>query len=576
MSTLLLSAAAASSAEGISVDIIRPENVKPGMRGYGLTVMRGTEPERFEIEVLGRLHNMMPRQDIILVKCLEESVVKTGVAQGMSGSPIYIVKDGKSLLMGALAYGWSFQTEPIAGITPIVNMMEGLKPVPQIAAPAAGPRDPQRIVAALRGQDEPEPGPAAAPGQLRPVTTPLMVSGVSAQLMGDLKRRLAPLGLEPVQGGSGGADDKKDVRPFRPGDAIGVQLMRGDSDWTAIGTVTHVEGKRVLAFGHPFLHAGPWQAPATRARVEWIMARSYTSFKLATPTGVIGRLVNDLQSCIAAELGPEPEMIPMAVSVTAPEREEARYSYEMIQHRQITGILAFYAAVDSINAAFPLRNDATLRIGTTVAVKDHGSVTIDMIEASGSSVSYSLSRPLEVLLGNPFEHVRIEKVDVKVDVQPGRRTAYIMSARCETPVVKAGATVALRVKLRPFGAEDTEIVVKLPVPKEFKGKKYPVKIVPAGSIAPPIAPPRNFGDYMSLLEKAFAYPETSLALVTPRLTRGVRTEGHVMSALPSSVINVLSPAGAPGPTPEGDLKHQLFETEWVLSGSAAVALDVIE
>lgn len=108
-------------------DVLPLSEIRPKMKGYGLTVFEGTKPERFEIEVIDVLKRFLPKQDLILIKTRHPRLEVARVVAGMSGSPIYI--DGK--MIGAYAYGWTFAREPVAGVTPIENMLGELdRPIP--------------------------------------------------------------------------------------------------------------------------------------------------------------------------------------------------------------------------------------------------------------------------------------------------------------------------------------------------------------------------------------------------------------------------------------------------------------
>jgi len=571
----------APTAAGIErQDIIRPEEARPGAKGFGLTVFRGSEPERFDVEVLGRLRNALPAQDLVLVRCRGGALAESKIVAGMSGSPVYLEDaDGKARLLGAIAYSWSFQVDAVAGVTPITNMLEGLEAFKVAAAAERRPAFPPvadggPIGAYLLGEQPFAADPA--PGGLRPIATPVIVSGVPSVFMGELRRALAPWGLEPVQGGSGSGEADAEPRGLRPGDAMGVQLMRGDSDWTAIGTVTHVDGPHVLAFGHPFLLAGPWEAPVTRAEIEWTLARDSFSFKLANSGRPVGRLVDDRQPCVVAELGRPPAMVPCEVEVRGRGRQGRTFRYEVVQHPSITGVLSLFAVMDSVYAAYPWEDDALLTVSQRIELADGRSVSLRSVEAASGVFSSAMASPLRSLLANPFERVKIARLEYRIDVEPGRRTAEIVSVRASSREVRAGAQVTLRVRLRPFGAADAELDVPVQVPEEPRRGQFTAKVSAARLVRPDVAPPQNLDDYLAELEAAFRYPATSLVVVTEGPTRGLRDRGRVLPALPASVVNVLSPAGVAGAAPSADPVHKLVDTKWVLSGSASLTLEVVD
>jgi hypothetical protein len=609
----LLSLAARAGETPARDDILAPEDVKAGMKGFGLTVFSGHDPERFTIEVIGRLRNMFPQQDIILIRSRDEKLKDSRIAGGMSGSPIYVeCADGKERLIGALAYAWSFEVEAIAGVTPITNMLAGLEDTKREAAKADNTKpnasehataspgdavdaadlilstiDPERARAALTSTEGMLKGPSGGSrafaaggldGELRPVATPLMVSGLGLARMDEVRRIFSPLGLEPVRGGAGsgtGAPGKGGKISFTPGDAIGVQLMRGDSDFTAIGTVTYVEGDHILAFGHPFFQAGRWEAPVTKAEVVLILASQSRSIKLANAGQVAGRLLDDLQPCIVAEIGGKVEMTPCTVKVHGPGRATRTFNFEMIRHPSLTARLAFFALSDSVMSAFPLADDAVLTVKQRLEISGGRTLELETVTAAQGSFSYAMTSPLTMVLSNPFERVSIERMDFDVRVEPGRRTARITSAEAARREAKPGDEVPVRVRVRPFGRdwdEEEEIELIVRVPADARPGKLPVTVMPGSAVRPDVAPIRNLDEYIAGV--ALLRRPTTLVAIVPRPTRGLRRDGRVMPALPSSVMNVLAPASAPGPGPSRDRTLVERETDWVLTGSASVVITV--
>ena len=310
---------------GLAADTLRPEQLSPGMKGYGLSVFKGTKPERFDVEVIGVLRNALPKQDMILIHMSGADLEKHKVIAGMSGSPVYI--DGK--LIGALAYGWTFENEPLAGVTPIHNMIAELK------RPVVAPSSINASVSLGRMSSMPVPFalPNAAFAQAagdfttpRPLLTPLSLGGFSSRVLERFASRFTGFGMMPIAAGGAGAR----VLPHRsgdmePGGAIGVQLIRGDMDATAIGTATYVDKNRILAFGHPFFQGGSVQAPAVLAEVHTIMSSLERSFKMASPIAEIGSMVGDWQSCIVADAKVQAQMIPVSIDAANRDTRQAEH-----------------------------------------------------------------------------------------------------------------------------------------------------------------------------------------------------------------------------------------------------------
>ena len=270
--------------EAQAVQTISVAKLRRGMRGHGLTVFHGRTPEKFTVKLLGILHNTFPKQDLILILCDDPKLKKSGVAAGMSGSPIYF--NGK--LAGALAYGPVWAQAPVAMVTPIKNMLDVLK------RPVRGPkktvlasrykwsrRDRSALAQLGLGYPKlhrlPRPGltfASAGPGAFRRLSVPVTVSGLGREGLAALEKEMQPYGMFPVRGGGGGGRATKrygKVSRYKAGSAIGVQYIRGDVTATATGTVTAVVGDKVLAFGHPFWGFGEHYVPTVGAWSHMIM-----------------------------------------------------------------------------------------------------------------------------------------------------------------------------------------------------------------------------------------------------------------------------------------------------------------
>ena len=311
------------------------EEVKAGMVGVGRTVFEGTELKDFKVHILGVLRNVQgPRRDLILARLEGAGLAESGVAQGMSGSPVYI--DGR--LVGAVSYSiGAFSKEPIAGITPIAEMKEATHASPPRRAPdrrgsscrsrakasrRRWPRASARLAPfARRPADVQSIGIAASAGaqigsMLRPISTPLILGGFEPETVDLVSGAFRDAGFTPmVTGIAGWGAAGGDAGPLREGDAIGVALASGDIDMGATGTVTHIDGDRVYAFGHPFYNLGPAEFPMTRAYVYTILPSLLTSFKISSMGETIGTMTQDRPTAIAGTLGKGPALVPMTVTL---------------------------------------------------------------------------------------------------------------------------------------------------------------------------------------------------------------------------------------------------------------------
>ncbi len=342
--------------------------VRPGMVGVGRTVFDGTRVEEFKAHIIGVLENVIgTHRNLILAKLEGGPLANTGVIAGMSGSPVYI--DGK--LVGAVSYALgSFSKEPIAGITPIAEMTDStsfsdIRP-PGTKVKVEYPFTPESLTAAFRKAlnwnrpfaDRPSDaqltGVSAISGLgggeigtlLRPIATPLVMSGFEPELAGVLGNAFREQGFIPTGGSASGprAGEAPYEGPLKPGDAVGVMLVGGDLQLGGTGTVTHIDGDRVYAFGHPMYNLGPIEFPMTRAYVYTVLPSLFSSMKLSTTGEIIGTVVQDRATAIAGKLGAGPNMIPVTVSLESARGPKQTFNFRVVND-QLFGPLMTYASI---------------------------------------------------------------------------------------------------------------------------------------------------------------------------------------------------------------------------------------
>lgn len=561
--------------------------VRPGMRGHGLTVFQGTTPERFDVEVIDVLHGFMARQDLILIRMRHPLLEHSGTVGGMSGSPIYI----NDRLIGALAYGWLYALDPIAGVTPIETMLEELdRPLrapPMVGAPIPGrrgttPRRPDTVAAStpitpraasywerFRGSDGPVPA-----------LTPLLVGGFSARVQRMLGELLDEFSMVPVEAGGGGrAPGRSEARPFVPGGPLGVQLVRGDLSATAIGTVTTVRGSRVLAFGHPMFDQGQQHFPVVNARILHILASRRRSFKIGEPEAEAGALIQDRQPCIIADTTRTGPMTPFDVRVhdrTSGRRD--RYRFEVARDRFLLPLLGLSALAAALDRFASDRADITIEVRGTIHPAGRDPLTLEdqAFTETGATDRGTLAgiRPMAALrhiLDNGFEYAEIERVDLEVSLAFGRNQAEIVGAYVTTEEPEPGSTLPVHVVLRPYIGPEEVRIVRVEVPHGVAGEQLELRITGGRSASPPTPEPQSLDDVLHNLQQTF--PSTSIVVTLQRQAPGVSVRGHVAENLPPSALDSLRPATAD--TGERQLRtvgQVTAPTSWVLTGAADLRL----
>lgn len=432
--------------------ILPLKDIRAGMKGVGRTVFSGDRIEEFQADILGILDNSGPGQSIILARLSGGPLAKTGVMQGMSGSPVYV--DGK--LIGAVALAFTFATEPIAGIRPIEEMLA-----------TARDATPSRRAAGSPPRAEFAWGSGGS--KLVELATPVSFSGFSRAAIDQFGPELRKLGLEPVQGalGGGGSSSSKttgDPKKIQPGSMISVQLMTGDMAVGADGTVTHVDGDRVYAFGHRFLAGGPTAMPFARAEVLALLPNLTTSFKISTAREHMGVITQDRNAAVTGVFGKRPPMTPITISVRGPGGPAKTYRMEMVPDRVFAPVLtqmAIFSAIDGSErtlgpGTFTVRGTMELE-GGLPPVRLDNTFSADMNAPALTAVYTSV--PLTYLLQAGFEDLRPKSINLEIAGADGRKALQLDQAWCSSREVRAGET--LEINLTLAGDNGTEIFRKV-------------------------------------------------------------------------------------------------------------------
>ena len=426
--------------------ILPLRDVRAGMRGVGKTVFSGDRIEEFQAEILGVLDNSGPKQSIILARLSGGPLAKTGVMQGMSGSPVYI--GGK--LIGAVALAFTFATEPIAGIRPIEEMFDSNNGGRASLTP--------RSEFAWNGG-----------AKLVELATPISFSGFSNLAIERFGPDLRKLGLEPVQGavggGSSGSTATGDPRRIQPGSMISVQLMTGDMAVGADGTVTHIDGDRLYAFGHRFLAGGPSALPFARAEVLALLPNLTTSFKISSAREHMGTITQDRNAAITGVFGKRPQMVPVSISVRGPQGPARVYKIQMVHDRTFAPLLtqmAIFSAIDGSErtlgaGSFTVRGALEFE-GGLPPVRLDNAFTSDVNAPALTAVYTAI--PLTYLLQAGFDNLRMKSLNLEIvgsDVKKGYQLDQAW-----LPVREARAGDMLDLHLSLSGDNGAELFRKVP------------------------------------------------------------------------------------------------------------------
>ncbi len=553
------------------------------MKGYGLTVFRGTAPERFDVEVVSVVPNFLLRQDIVLIRCHHPVTEKAGIIGGMSGSPIYL--DGR--LAGALAYGWQFQKDTLAGVTPISAMLDVLqlkerrssKRGWRRATNAAGTLQIQNTARLSRdtGEGYFDYFRQAGDTQMVPAHTPLTLGGFVGPARKMLKQTLSHFGIDPVAlGGAGGKDGATD---FVPGGAIGVQFITGDMSATGIGTVTAVTGNQVLAFGHPMFNMGEGWLPVTTAEIHTVLSSLARSNKLGSPLSVKGSLVQDRQAGIMARTDRRATMIPVSVAITdARSKRKQTYKVEIANHRVLTPRFLQAALVNIIMHAASDLADVTSELTGNIKIRGHAPTTLRDSGASRTGLVglTNYFRPVAAvaeILNNPFEDATIESMAFDISLHYGLDVAFIKGIYMTAESPGPGENINVNVRLTRYGAGEQMLTIPVRIPESAAGQKIKIEVAGGDFISPIMPSPQNLSNLIDNFSRF--YPPKSLVVSVNIPAEGIGLRGRVIDRLPASAVDALLPTvGYDQISRHRAFLRKLTHTPYLVVGSETIDLTV--
>jgi hypothetical protein len=543
-------------------DTMPVSQIHRGMKGYGLTVFEGTRPERFDVEVIDVLRNFRPRQDLILIKTKHPRLEVAKVVAGMSGSPVYL--DNK--MIGAYAYGWSFGSEPVAGVTPIDNMIEDLqRPLPDKifgwplkpggGAPASGARamndgarfrgaryDLAQHAAALAQRQAPAGAITAAP-----VATPLLVGGMSNGAIALARDLLSPLGIEPLQAGGGGGQDPAAPKRYEDGGAIGVQRIRGDMSAMGLGTVTRVEGDKLVAFGHPMMEAGVTALPTCIGKVLWFLASDQRSFKIGMGVRDVGALVQDRQASITISHSAQAPVVPLKVSIKGmPGLPSSNWSFEIAHEKFMTPSFMAVAIGSALQAVANERQDVSWTAVSKLKIKGYGEIRLDDYGVAmggtpeaGEFARSNLVRAIGAVMNNPWQPAFIESAEIEVELHYARDILRLRGAELLEPEIDAGKPARVRVTLVPYSGPEQTRILTVDLPSYLAGQTVALDIAPGYMEEREVAAPDSLKDMIGNFVSPI-YPPKSL-VASFDSGSGLAFRGRVARNLPPGAVDAIRP-----------------------------------
>ncbi|MGA7359168.1 MAG: SpoIVB peptidase S55 domain-containing protein [Candidatus Sulfotelmatobacter sp.] len=535
--------------------IIPVNQIHAGMRGVAYTVFEGVKPEAMEVEVLGVLHNVNgPKGDVILVRLHGQKVEYTGVVAGMSGSPVYL--DGK--LAGALAFRiGEFSKEPIAGVTPIADMLEinaldrspaeeSAAVKPTVNAVAGKTSAPGEISALPRAAQD--SGGSGFANYLKPIETPLVFNGFSEQAIQLFAGQLGSAGIVPVMG-AGSVSNDKQPEPVEAGSAISAILVRGDMDIEATCTVTYVDPQRLLACGHPLLQFGSVDLPMNKAEVLATLPSPLNAFKIVNTTEPVGTFVQDRHTGIMGVFNRQPEMIPVTLSIHSSTGVK-QFHYEVLNNPKLTPVALMVTVFNALHGVNEFGEEITYRLAGSIGVKGFPEVTMrnmfapsEGAQPAAMQAAISLGERFERIYDNPYDAAAVAGVKLDFDLVRERRWARLESARTDVTEARPGEEIMLETVLAPYRGE--RIVQQIPVKIPTSASKGTLRILVSdgdtldhiGRSNPAFGRKLDLASTISLLNKEHSNNRVYVSLL--EADPEARVADKVMPTLPISIMNVM-------------------------------------
>jgi hypothetical protein len=555
------------------------KDVQPGMKGVAYTIYAGDQIEKIDLDVIGTLPNAMgPKTDVILVQLKGAKAEHSGVVAGMSGSPVYI--DGE--LVGAISLKLGiFSKEPIAGVTPIAEMLEAGKS----AAPSSGNAVTTEVV--LPESLAQRTG-AGAGALMVPIAAPLVFTGVYPEALEQYTNQFADLGFTASMAG-GTAPAMPDDAKIEPGSMVGIELVGGDLSLSAGCTVTGILEGRVYVCGHPLLGWGSVRLPMERAHVLTTLNSELESTKLMTLGGVIGTFTEDRLTAVVGVLGAGPRTIPMELELETPALTN-KFHFEVAENPKLTPLLVGLATLNGVVANTAYSSTTTLQFDGTIELAGHTPIHIENLfpptdapSPDGMAVAQMMQGTFARIFGNPYEQAHVEHITVHLKSIPEKRWAAIEGVWSDRNEVLPGETLGVKVLLRPYrgAAFIREIQVKVPE----QAPRGPLRLEVSDSevlnrldqfsAAAGRAQLSGLEELIGLLNRERRNDRMYVTMMEP--STALRVEDKEMPDVPLSALNVLNDhrgAGNAFLQSESRIGEWSLNLEQVVSGQQSLTITV--
>ncbi len=509
--------------------------LEPGTMATARTVFSGTAIDTFSVEIVSVVRGIGPKQDLILARARGAQLERVGIAQGMSGSPVFV---GDSLL-GAIASTWSFMKEPMLGITPFGQMKREAEAGEHQRPASSG----------LSRPGNSTNGPAL-------IGAPLALAGFDPRVVAYAESLFAPFGFTVAQGGGVGGSDtsaRANASVIVPGSTLGVCLVGGDANMTAIGTTTWVDDDRVYGWGHPFFALGDVRMPLVAGTIHGIVPSHMISFKLGSGGDVVGTMTRDNRSGISGQLGAGPPTTRFDLRIRRGDETET-YGFDIVRNELLQPLLVGLVSTNAFFVAGGVVAEETVGYTQRIVLEDGRETTVKTVLTGDQTVpqiASLLSEASRVVVTNPFEEVEIARIDAEIAFERGVRLAAITEVSADADTLEAGDALRGTYVLRDWRGEETVHPYSIEIPQAARAGRY-LLVVADGAAAeqfeaernPRAFTPRTLDELLARIDRL--RPTDQVHLLLYRQTQGVLVDGHPLPDLPLSALSVMRSAARSG------------------------------
>jgi hypothetical protein len=527
-------------------EIMKVSEIKEGMTGIGKTIFKGTKIETFKFKVLGILENTLaPDKDIIFVELFSPELEDTGVIAGMSGSPLYI--DGKNI--GAVAFGFNFAKKPIAGVTPIEDILdtsEYNKPLYEVDITDIKIEFDKKNIKKISDFIQRELARRTNISPIKDMSPIKLIPsnrGLSKTSLSYFTPVFAPASDFNVSQELHKGSIKKDIFEILPADAVAIPLVRGDFEYSASGTVTYVDGKNVYLFGHPFFNLGSVDFPLHKAEIITVFPSYINSFKLSATKHMIGTVVQDRFSAVQGELGKAPYMIPLKVFLKDRNR---KFDIEMVDHPLLTPTLSLVSLTSIFSSEYKDFGYRSIDVKGKIFIENEKNIIIDDLFTGVDAVNEFSGLVMAInffVMNNREKRVKLQKMDFEISGSEDIKRATIDNVILEKNAYKPGEIINFSIHLKNERGINQVESVSIKAPNLSPGTVFYLMVADreeinkfeAKNIKNPYFP-ETLNPLIRAINNLRKNNRIYIKLMTQ--TQGLYIKGHEYSDLPLSLQNV--------------------------------------